>query len=183
LPVRMVMKKIKILAICGSIRKDSSNYTILQEIARTIPPQVSFELYDEMTAIPAFDGRDTEPEAVTRYKNKIQGADGVLICTPEYAFGVPGALKNSLDWTVSSMVFTNKPVALITASSVGDKAHESLQHTLTAISAKLRPETTLLIPFVRAKVKEGKIADEETRRSVDAVVNALLDGLTSAQLT
>jgi chromate reductase len=174
------MKKIKILAICGSIRKNSSNHAIIQEIASTIPSYVTFELYEEMATIPAFDGREDEPESVVRYKNKIEEADAVLICTPEYAFGVPGALKNSLDWTVSSMVFTNKPVALITASSVGDKAHEALQHTLTAISARLRPETTLLIPFVRAKVKEGKITNDETKRSVDAVVNALLENLNRA---
>jgi chromate reductase, NAD(P)H dehydrogenase (quinone) len=172
------MKKIKILAICGSIRENSSNHAIIEEIARTIPSHVTFELYDEMASIPAFDGREDEPESVKQYKNKIQEADGILICTPEYAFGVPGALKNSLDWTVSSVVFIDKPVALITASSVGDKAHEALQHTLTAISAKLRPETTLLIPFVRAKVKEGKIVDDETKQAVDNVVNALLKELT-----
>jgi chromate reductase len=173
------MKKTKILAICGSIRENSSNHAIIQEIARTIPSHVAFELYTEMASIPAFDGRDDEPESVTQYKNKIEEADGILICTPEYAFGVPGALKNSLDWTVSSVVFTDKPVALITASSVGDKAHEALQHTLTAIGAKLRPETTLLVPFVRAKVKEGKITDYETKQAVDRVVNALLTDLTN----
>jgi len=73
----------------------------------------------------------------------------------------------------------NKPVALITASSQGEKGHESLQHILTAISATLHPSTTLLISFIRAKVKDGKIIDEETKVLVADVVNAFINQLNS----
>ena len=169
------MQKRKILAISGSIRKNSSSLAVIDEVASLLPSNIHLELFDALADIPAFDGRDEDPESVKIFKSKIKEADGVLICTPEYAFGVPGALKNALDWTVGSSDFYDKPVALITASSQGEKGHESLQHTLKAISAKLHPDTTLLISFIRAKVKEGKIADEETKILVTNVVRSFIN--------
>lgn len=168
------MKKIKILAIAGSIRAQSSSHAILEEIATLIPSYVELELFDGLATIPAYDGREKEPEAVLDFKNKIKNADGVVICTPEYAFGVPGALKNALDWTVGTGEFVDKPVAHITASSVGDKGHASLQQTLTAISASLHPETNLLIPSIRAKVKDGKVTDVETKNLIVALTKAFV---------
>jgi chromate reductase, NAD(P)H dehydrogenase (quinone) len=167
--------KIKILALSGSLRPNSSSHVIIDEIVRSFSSNVEFELYDSIASIPAFDGRDEDPESVNQFKNKIREANGILICTPEYAFGVPGALKNALDWTVGTSEFVKKPVALITASSVGDKGHESLQHTLTAISAVLNPDTTLLIPFIRAKVKEGKIVDAKTKMLVDSLASTFIN--------
>jgi NAD(P)H-dependent FMN reductase len=63
---------------------------------------------------------------VFELRNRLNNAHGVLICAPEYAFGVPGILKNLLDWTVGSGEFVNKPLAVITAATRGDKAHASL---------------------------------------------------------
>lgn len=165
----------KILAIPGSLRTDSSSYELLKIISQRIPKDFSFEIYSAVGSLPHFNGSENPPESVNHFQKKISDATGILICTPEYAFGVPGALKNALDWTVASGEFVNKPVALITASSQGEKGHESLQQTLTAISAKLHPSTTLLISFIRAKVKDGKIIDEETRILVDGVVSEFIN--------
>src|SRR5882672_8363313 len=107
--------KIKILALSGSLRESSSNNTILNLIVGMMPGNVEFTIYKGIASIPAFDEVDNVP--VIQFRQLVQEADGVLICTPEYAFGVPGALKNVLDWTVSSGNFDKKPVALITASS------------------------------------------------------------------
>ena len=94
-----------------------------------VPPFVDYLFYEGLGGIPPFaatpDDNDS-PKTVVELRTMIKEADGVLICTPEYAFGVPGVLKNALDWTVSSGDLTNKPVALITASTGGDKAHASL---------------------------------------------------------
>lgn len=88
---------------------------------------------------------------------------------------VPGSLKNALDWTVSSGDFVDKPVALITAATSGDKAHASLLLTLSALSAKLSVETNLLISFIRAKITaEGNIKDAETINALQAVLHALI---------
>lgn len=168
------MNTLKILTISGSIRMKSSSHAVIHEFARLLPTEIEMELFSDLASIPAFDGRDDEPESVIEFKNKIKSADGILICTPEYAFGVPGALKNALDWTVGSGDFMNKPVALITASSQGEKGHESLQNTLTALSAKYDVTTTLLIPFIRTKVHEGKVTDEKTREAINRILNSLL---------
>lgn len=164
--------KIKILALSGSLRESSSNNTILNLVMGMVPDNVEFTIYKKLASIPAFDEVDNDP--VIQFRQLIQEADGVLICTPEYAFGVPGALKNALDWTVSSGNFDKKPVSLITASSVGDKGHASMLNTLTALGANIVEGGTLLISFVRAKLKDGQFSDRDTEKAVKGVVNALI---------
>jgi chromate reductase len=101
--------------------------------------------------------------------------DAVLICTPEYAFGVPGTLKNALDWTVSSGELVNKPLALITASTGGDKAHAAFLQIFTALSAKIPEDGALLIPFIRSKINAaGEISDAATLDAIQRVMDALI---------
>jgi NAD(P)H-dependent FMN reductase len=101
-----------------------------------------------------------------------------LFCTPEYAFGVPGSLKNSLDWVVSSGELTYKPVAVITAATGGEKAHASLLYTLTAISASIVENGKLLISFIRAKMNEkNEVKDPATLEDIRKVVEALIEGI------
>jgi NAD(P)H-dependent FMN reductase len=137
------------------------------------PADVDFVIYDGLINIPPFDDVDNEP--VNKFRQLIQEADGVFICTPEYAFGVPGALKNALDWTVSSGDFYNKPTALVTASSSGDKAHASLLQTLTALTADVAPGATLLISFIRSRLNnKGEITDESTYKGIQEVLASLI---------
>jgi chromate reductase, NAD(P)H dehydrogenase (quinone) len=81
----------------------------------------------------------------------ISTATAVIICTPEYAHGVPGTLKNAIDWTVSANEFNNKPTALITASTDGTYAHNALLETLRVIEAKNIDRHQLLIQFAKLK--------------------------------
>lgn len=167
-----------IFAISGSLRKGSSNHSILEFIGKQLPPEISYSLYDGLSTIPAFDpGQDNEhpPKSVTELRDQLAKADAIIICTPEYAFGVPGALKNALDWTVSSGSFSGKPTALITASTGGENAHEAITKILGAIDARLDPATTLLISFVRTKIDaEGNIMDEATIEKLRSVAETLL---------
>ena len=71
------------------------------------------------------------------FRKSIEEADAVLICTPEYVFSLPGILKNALEWTVSTTVFSDKPTALLTASSSGEKAHESLLLVMKTLGLSL----------------------------------------------
>lgn len=161
--------QIKILAICGSLRENSSTQHILNSLkAWTLPP-VEFIVYDGLAKLPHFNDSAYPPASVLDWRRQLAEAHAVLICTPEYAFGVPGSLKNALDWTVSSGDFIDKHVAVITASTVGDKAHASLLLTLSALSAKLSEETSLLISFIRSKIK-----DDETAKALQAVLHALI---------
>ena len=173
------MKPINILAISGSLRKNSSNGAIINAFTAMAPANVKVTLYDGLSNLPHFDpGLDTEnpPAVVTDLREQLKQADGVLICTPEYAFGIPAALKNALEWTVSSGEFVDKPTALITASSQGQHGHAALQLVLGAISANLTEDAKLLIPFVRTKVNpDGTVTDTEVLASLKTVLQALID--------
>ncbi|HEX4849148.1 MAG TPA: NADPH-dependent FMN reductase, partial [Puia sp.] len=116
----------KILCIPGSIRNDSSSFALIRAIPQLVKNPIEFILFDGLADLPHFDGSEPAPENVARFRSLIAASDGVIICSPEYAFGIPGSLKNALDWTVSSGEFDQKPVAIITASSQGEKAHAAL---------------------------------------------------------
>jgi NAD(P)H-dependent FMN reductase len=107
---------------------------------------------------------------------KIEEASGVVICTPEYVFSLPGTLKNALDWTVSTTVFSDKPVAIITASSSGKKAHESLELVMKTLGAKIGQKSKLLIQGVRSKINsEGKISDEATWKEIKELCDSFVE--------
>jgi NAD(P)H-dependent FMN reductase len=170
-------KPINILTICGSLRSPSSNELILDTLKQFAPTFVNFTDYKGLAELPHFNPEyDNEKveESVKYLRQLIQNADGLVICTPEYAFGVPGSLKNSFDWTVSSGDYYNKPVALITASSSGEKAHESLHHTFTAMGAILNDECRMLISHVRTKINKGEVSDIDTLDKLSILINTLL---------
>lgn len=171
-----MLNQINILAISGSLRPNSSNIAILRIIAGMAEDDVIFTIYNGLDRIPHFNpmiDNDDATEPFNQFRTALKESDGVVICTPEYAFGVPGVLKNALDWTVSTGDFDKKLTAVITASSSGDKAHASLLLTFKALGAIVPANGTLLIPHVRTKVSEkGEIDDE-------VILNALKEVLTS----
>jgi chromate reductase len=152
----------RILALSGSLRQQSSSNLILRVIATLAPNDVEIQCFDSLGDLPHFNDPKVDPASVHDFKQKIKEADAVLICTPEYAFGIPGTLKNAIDWCVGTGEFVNKPVGLVTASSQGEKGHAALLLVLSAISANVIGESSLLISFVRAKIdKEGNVKDTE----------------------
>lgn len=170
-------KRKKVLAISGSTRLSSSNLSIIEEIKGLFSEELDVEVFESLLELPPFNpdwDNDHPPPKVIAFRNQLKEAQGILICTPEYAMGVPGTLKNALDWTVSSMEFSKKPVALITASSVGEKGHRSLLETLHIIESDLPESSQLLISFVKTKVKGGKIVDMPTLNQVKEVVTSLI---------
>ena len=171
----MITPKIKILGISGSLRPASSTGTLLKIVAEGFPGNVDFEIYRGLEKIPAFDDSRMLPLPVAEFIQQIKAADAVLLCIPEYAFGVPGALKNALDWTVSSTAFSEKPVALITAASNGEKAHAAMSLTLGALGSRISEETKLLVPFIKTKLDEGGgVSDPNLLTSIQRVIHAIL---------
>jgi chromate reductase len=172
---------IQILAISGSLRKSSTNTKLLQLTAALAPSYINITYYEGLNDLPHFNPEidlDQAFASVENLRSLLKAANGVLICTPEYAKGVPGVLKNALDWIVSSGEFMNKPVSVISASPTpwgGEYAHASLLLTLTMMDAKIVKGGTLIIPFIGMKLsKEGVITDPETEQALQFVVDALI---------
>ena len=170
----------KILGISGSLKSTSSNTSILLASKKLMKENMELEIYEHLVNLPPFnpdnDGH-MPPAFVKQFRDALKEADGVLISTPEYAHGIPGSLKNAIDWTVSSGEFVDKPVAVITGSASftgGDKALASLMQTLEAVSANIPNDGTLTIPSINSKVdSEGNLADVETAEQIRLVLEAL----------
>jgi chromate reductase, NAD(P)H dehydrogenase (quinone) len=167
-----------ILAISGSLRTKSTNLTIIENIAEMFADQLNVSIYNGLASLPYFNPdleRTTTPPEVADFRRQIREADGVLICTPEYVFSIPGALKNALEWTVGTSDFAGKPTALITASSLGEKTHESLFLVLKTIEAKITEKTALLISGARTKINStGKLSDAATIEAVILLIKSFL---------
>jgi NAD(P)H-dependent FMN reductase len=175
----MVLKKI--LAICGSTRNQSSSQSILQHMATLFPERLEITIYTGIANLPHFnpdvDDDNTTP-GVKDFREQIVKADGVIICTPEYVFSLPGTLKNAIEWTVSTTVFSEKPVALIVASGLGEKAYESLTLIMTTLGARIKEPAKLLIPGARSKINaQGQITDAQTLLDLQNLTIAFLDSL------
>ena len=168
-----------ILAISGSLRAGSSNHSILRFIGGLATDNLDYTIYDGLAQLPHYDpglDNDQPPETVTAFRKIVRQADGIIICTPEYAYGVPGTLKNALDWSVSSGSFVNKPLLLITASTGGQSAHAAMLLILGALSANILKDASLLISFIRSKMDtDDKITDEATAERLNEAFEVLLN--------
>jgi len=171
----------KIVAISGSLRAASSNTALVRAMIASAPPGVEVLLYTGLADLPHFtpelDG-DASPTSVRSFRTQIALAGGVLFCTPEYAYGIPGSLKNALDWLVTSGELWRKPVAVVSASPSalgGEKAHASLCLTLSALEAEIVPAASLQIPFVSTKLNaEKEVTDPATLAALEASLKALV---------
>ena len=173
----MSLKK-NILAICGSTREKSANKDIINSIKKLSQEQLNIIDFD-ITTLPHFNQDITNenvPNSVIQFREAIEKSDGVLICTPEYVFSLPGVLKNAIEWTVSTTVFTDKPTALITASSSGEKAHESLLLVMNTLGIKTNEDLCILISGVKSKLNtDGDV--------IDGILNERLRKLTSCLMS
>jgi chromate reductase len=168
------MIKKNVLAICGSTRKKSINHSLIKAITDLSTQELHITLFDGIANLPQFnpddDGENVAAE-VTGFRKQLDHADGILICTPEYAHGVPGSLKNAIDWTVSSSNFPQKPTMLITASTGGKYGHSALMETLKMIDAKNVENLQMVIEFAQTKISmDGVITAEETLRQVETLI-------------
>jgi NAD(P)H-dependent FMN reductase len=151
---------IRILAISGSLRALSSNTALLRAAAALAPAEVAIEIYGGLGDLPHFnpDLETNEPPAVTDLRERVRRADGLLISSPEYAHGVPGVLKNALDWLVGGEEFIYKPVALLNASPRATHAQASLAETITTMSGRLVAEASIAVPLLGARLDAAGIA-------------------------
>jgi len=159
--------KKNIFAIIGSASRNSSNERLVQSLAGMMRDDFNVTIFNGLKTLPHFDPEqslENVPGTIEAFRESINRADGVIICTPEYVFSIPSGLKNAIEWCVASTVFSDKPVGLITASAQGRKGHEELQLLMKTVMARFTDETTLLIQGIKGKINpEGGIVDEGTK--------------------
>ena len=170
----------RIIAVSGSLRVRSTNTTLLLAAARLATSDVQIDLYNGLGDLPLFnpdlDGK--EPEAVRRFQAALAASDGILICSPEYAQGVSGAMKNALDWLVSDVNLVGKSVALINASPRSTYAQEALLETLRTMSWNVVAEASRTVPVPRPGLSVDEIlGDEILRAELDRAINAFVEAI------
>lgn len=172
------MTKKKILAISGSTKSQSSSLSILHFLTEEFREEIEFNIYAKLAALPHFNPELEKelPESIAELHNLIEDSDGILFCTPEYVFSLPGSLKNLIEWNVSTTLLSGKPVAMIVAAGSGKKAFESLDLILKTLEAKLSDESRLLIQGIKGKFNSnGEIINEEAIASLRKVTLSLLE--------
>jgi chromate reductase len=174
----------RILAISGSLRARSTNTTILLAAARLAPANVQIDLYTELGSLPLFnpDLDGNEPEAVQKFQAALAAADGILICSPEYAHGVSGAMKNALDWLVSDVNLVGKSVALINVSPRATYAQEALLETLRTMSWNVVADASRTVPVPRPGLGVDEIlGDEILRAELDRAIREFVKAISHAE--
>ena len=175
----------KILAISGSLRRDSHNTALLRAAAQLLPPEVEVTRYEGLGTIPPFNEDDVaeRPAAAQDFWDAVAAADGVLISTPEYNSSIPGVLKNALDWLsrpLDQSPLRNKPAVVIGGSTGMFGAVWSQAETrkvLGAIGARV-VDRELPIPTIHEQFHEsGTLSDSDLEAELVLSLQALTDAV------
>lgn len=150
----------RILAISGSLRAASSNTRLIAALKLLAPPGVEVVVYDGLGDLPHFNP-DLDGDLLpgpAELRRQVGLCDGLVICSPEYAHGVAGSMKNALDWLVPSLEFPETPVALINASPHAVHADAHMRETLTLMNARLVDTASVTIPVQGPPLTPAEIA-------------------------
>lgn len=165
-----IYQKVRILGISGSLRRGSFCTGLIQSLARHVADSIEITFHD-IRDIPLYNEdveKDGKPASVLRLSQAVADSDGVLIITPEYNHGVPGVLKNALDWVsqpFQQSIFRNKPVSLISTSVAftgGVRAQYQLRETLHSMLAIVVPGPEVVVGGVHTKFSNGAFVDDKT---------------------
>ncbi len=178
------MTKKKIFVIIGSASRNSANEKLIENFVRLTKDEFNLSIFKDLKTLPHFDpelSTNGPPKEIIELRNNVEKADGIIICTPEYVFSIPSGLKNAIEWCVSTTIFSDKLIGLITASANGQKGHEELQLIMKTVMAKFTTETTLLIQGVKGKINDkGEIIDDRTKADLTKFIKAYKDIIENA---
>ena len=169
-------RPLNVLALCGSLRMASINAALLRAAARLAAPSADIEVPGWLGRLPLFSpDLETElPLPVQALHLAVANADALLVASPEYAHGVSGTIKNTLDWLVSFEPFIHKPVAVFNASPRAHHADDALRETLRTMSAGLVGERSFAVELLGAQMSEdAMVASEAVGTAVAAALAAL----------
>ena len=141
----------KLLALSGSARTSSTNTAMLDSFCRLAPPDLDLVLYHGLADLPIFSpDREGEnaPAMVSEFICAVHQADGIIVASPEYVRGIPGGLKNAIDWLVSGNEIIAKPIVLAHASHRGSDMLASLRLVLGTVSHRFNAELFVQFPLM-----------------------------------
>lgn len=173
----------KVCGIAGSLRRGSFNRALLRASRELTPPGLEIRIFDHLADIPMFDA-DVEaagdPEPVTALKTAIREADGLLLVTPEYNAGIPGPMKNAVDWASrryegGPSVLKGKPVAVMGATPglLGTaRAQASLRVSLANTGAVVMQQPQVHLMRAGERFDDGELVDETSRELVGRLLEA-----------
>lgn len=167
-----------ILTLSGSLRAASSNLVLLDAMSRLAPADFLMKAYEGLGTLPHFnpdlDGEPV-PETVREFRQRMREADAVILSSPEYAHGIPGALKNGLDWLVSTMDIQDKPLILINvATGGGEFSLSQLVEVLRTINARVLHAHSLQGIQVRRGISsEGVVTDPQLKELIESSYESL----------
>jgi NAD(P)H-dependent FMN reductase len=169
----------KLLALCGSQRTQSLSGGLLRACRERAPAGMSIALFEEHKQFPLFNPELADlPVGVRALYDAVDGADALLIASPEYAHGVTGTIKNTLDWLVGHPGFAGKPVAVLNPSWQSHHADDNLREILRMMSADLILDACVRIPVIGAGVAPDAIAASARFAPViDALLRAIAQHL------
>ena len=153
----------RIVAISGSLRAASSNGALVDAAARLGPPELGISVFGGLGELPHFnpdlDDSPQMPPAAARFRQLVGTAAGLIISSPEYAHGIPGSLKNALDWLVGDQHFDGMPIALWSSSPRAVHVQAQLREVLTTITAQIIEEACITVPLGQAPHADRIVAD------------------------
>ena len=166
--------QLKVLTICGSLRKNSYNHALIRALPPLAPEGMTFIESPPFDTIPFYnqDIQDASgfPASVTAFADAIRAADGVLIVTPEYNWTIPGALKNAFDWVsrTKDQPFKDKPVALQSASGGplgGSRMQYHMRQSLTYLNVFMFGTPEIFVSFAPTKFDKEtlELTDQPTK--------------------
>jgi chromate reductase len=173
----------RLLAVSGSLRRDSHNSRLLRAAAQQLPSGVELEFYEGLKQIPPFDEDDEAAPApeVVQWREAIEAADAVLFATPEYNSSIPGQLKNAVDWASrpkAQAALRNKPVAVIGASTSMFGAlwsQAELRKVLAAAGARVLDNELAVATAHEAFDGEDQLIEAELGDALGGIIQDLAD--------
>lgn len=180
------LRSMNILAIPGSLRRESYNRSLLRAAVEVAPENAIVTVYDDLATVPVFNedlekpGQD--PPGVRRLRRAVASADGILISTPEYNQSVPGVVKNAVDWLSRSGPgegLAGRPVAVTGATTGpwGTRISQTLlRQMLLSVQALVLPQPTLFVPCAETIFDQsGRLSDQTTRALLGDLVTSFAD--------
>ena len=163
-------ERFNLLGLSGSLRKASNSTAVLRTLQAGLPPDIEMEIVP-LDDIPAYN-EDNDigegPGAVARLRHAVQACDAIVIVSPEYNHGIPGHLKNAIDWASRPGYdgpLKNKPVKIMTVATSplgGARAQAWLNEVFAATLSRVVPGKQVIIGSVATKVKDGRLTHEDT---------------------